>query len=127
MTGLAVDLFGLDGVICAAAFIVGGIHLESLSHLSLFLAAGFAGLGEDGLGDVGALIHLDVSGDLDCPDGHCHELVDSGVVVGVGAVVVIFLGFKTTLFGHDNFKLVGIFALYFGAVVVAGKFVVAFL
>ena len=89
--------------------------------------AALADLGEDGA--FGDLIHLDVSGDLDGPDGHCHELVDSGVVVGVGvgAVVVIFLGFKTTLFGHDNFKLVGIFALYFGAVVVAGKFVVAFL
>ena len=121
-----VDLLGLElaGVVVVAVF--GGIHLESLSHLLLFLAA-LADLGEDGA--FGDLIHLDVSGDLDGPDGHCHELVDSGVVVGVGvgAVVVIFLGFKTTLFGHDNFKLVGIFALYFGAVVVAGKFVVAFL
>ena len=66
-------------------------------------------------------------------DGHCHALVDGGaavVGVGVGVEVVVddfLLGFKTTLFGHDNFKLVGIFALYFGAVVVAGKFVVAFL
>ena len=65
-------------------------------------------------------------------DGHCHALVDGGAVVGVGVGVEVvvddfLLGFKTTLFGHDNFKLVGIFALYFGAVVVAGKFVVAFL
>ena len=62
-------------------------------------------------------------------DGHCHALVDGGAaVVGVGVGVDDFLlGFKITLFGHDNFKLVGIFALYFGAVVVAGKFVVAFL
>ena len=50
--------------------------------------------------------------------GHCHALVDGGVavVVGVGVVLVIFLGFTTTLFGQDKFG--GLFALYLGAVVV---------
>ena len=72
-----VDLLGLElaGVVVVAVF--GGIHLESLSHLLLFLAA-LADLGEDGA--FGDLIHLDVSGDLDGPDGHCHEL--AVVVVG---------------------------------------------
>ena len=83
------------------------------------------------MADFGDLIHLEVSGDLDVSDGHCHELVDGGVVVvGVGVVaavvgVVIFLGFTTTLFGQDKFG--GLFALYLGAVVVAGKLIVAFL
>ena len=59
-----------------------------------------------------------MSGDLDVSDGHCHELVDGGVVV-VGVVaavvgVVIFLGFTTTLFGQDKFG--GLLALYFGVV-----------
>ena len=116
------DLLDLElaGVILVAVF--GGIHLESLSHLLLFLAAGLADLGEDGLGDFGVLIHLVVSGDLDGPDGHCHELA-GGVVVGpvglgagAGAVVVIFLlGFMTTLLGHDKFG--GLLDLYFGVVV----------
>ena len=93
-----------------------------------------------GAGAFGDVIHLEVSGDLDGPDGHCHELVDGVVVVGpvglgagavgVGVVaavvgVVIFLGFTTTLFGQDKFG--GLFALYLGAVVVAGKLIVAFL
>ena len=104
--------------------VLGGVHLESLSHLLLFLAA-LANLGENGA--FGDLIHLEVSGDLDGPDGHCHELVDGVVVVGLvglgaGVVVVIFLGFKTTLLGQDKFG--GLLALYFG---VAGKSVVAFL
>ena len=104
---MAVDLFDLElaGVIVAAAVVFGGLHLESWSHLS-FLLAGFTDLGD--VGAFGGLIHLEVSGDLDGPDGHCHELVDSGVVVGVGVVVVIFLGFKTTLFGQDKFG--GLFA-----------------
>ena len=124
MTGLAVDLFGLDGVICAAAFIVGGIHLESLSHLSSFFA-GLVFL----TGNFGDLTHLDVSGRLGVPDGHCHELVD-GVVVGVdvvagnlqfgllellGVVVVeLFLGFRMTLLGQLNLRPAGILARYFG-------------
>ena len=68
------------------------------------------------LGDVGAfgdLIHLEVSGDLDGPDGHCHELAGGGVGAGAGvvAVVVIFLlGFMTTLLGQLNFKFGGLFA-----------------
>ena len=98
--------------------VLGGVHLESLSHLLLFLAA-LANLGENGA--FGDLIHLEVSGDLDGPDGHCHELVDGVVVVGLvglgaGVAVVIFLGFKTTLLGQDKFG--GLFALYLGAVVV---------
>ena len=50
--------------------------------------------------------------------GHCHALVDGGVavVVGVGVVLVIFLGFTVTLLGQDKFG--GLFALYLGAVVV---------
>ena len=82
-----------------------------------------------GAGAFGDVIHLEVSGDLDGPDGHCHELVDGVVVVGpvglgagavgVGVVaavvgVVIFLGFTTTLFGQDKFG--GLLARYFGAV-----------
>ena len=66
-------------VVVVAVF--GGIHLESLSHPLLFLAA-LADLGEDGLGDFGDCTHLDVSGVLDDSDGHCHELVDGGVVAG---------------------------------------------
>ena len=106
---MAVDLFDLElaGVIVAAAVVFGGIHLESLSHLLLFLAA-LADLGEDGLGDFGDCTHLDVSGVLDDSDGHCHELVDGDV--GAGVVVVIFLGFKTTLLGQLNFKFGGLFA-----------------
>ena len=70
----------------------GGIHFESLSQAGL-------------VGGFGNLIHLEVSGDLDGPDGHCRALDDGGVggaVVGVGAVVVggLFLGFKTTLLGQ---------------------------
>ena len=72
------------------------------------------------LGDVGAfgdLTHLEVSGDLDGPDGHCHELVGGvGVVAAVVGVVIFLLGFRTTLFGQDKFG--GLFALYLGAVVV---------
>ena len=66
-----------------------------------------------------------MSGDLDVSDGHCHELVDGGVVVvGVGVVaavvgVVIFLGFTTTLFGQLSFKPAGILARYLGAFGVA--------
>ena len=110
------DLLGLElaGVIPAAVVIFGGIHLESLSHLSFFLAAGFADLGEDGFGALGDFTHFDVSVDVNGPDGHCHELVDgAAAVVGVGVVVVIFLGFTTTLFGQDKFG--GLLALYFGA------------
>ena len=71
-----------------------------------------------------------MSGDLDGPDGHCHEVVGVGAGGDVGVVaavvgVVIFLGFTTTLFGQDKFG--GLFALYLGAVVVAGKLIVAFL
>ena len=125
MTCFAVDLFDLElaGVIVAAAVVFGGIHLESLSHLSSLLA-GLAGLGDD----FGDLIHVEVSGDVDGPDGHCHEVVGVGAGGDIGVVaveVVIFLGFTTTLLGQDKFG--GLFALYFGAVVVAGKFVVAFL
>ena len=126
---MAVDLFDLElaGVIVAAAVVFGGIHLESLSHLSFFFAD---------LADFGDLIHWEVFGDVDGPDGHCHDSVvvvvgpvglGVGVVgvgvVGVGVVgVVVFLAFKTTLFGQDKFG--GLLALYFG---VAGKSVVAFL
>ena len=99
------DLFGLELAVFVVVAVFGGTHLESLSHLS-FLLAGLTDLGD--VGAFGGLIHLEVSGDLDGPDGHCHELVDSGVVVGVGVVVVIFLGFKTTLFGQDKFG--GLFA-----------------
>ena len=104
--------------------VFGGIHLESLSHLLLFLAA-LADLVEVGFGDFGDLTHLEVSGDLDGPDGHCHELVDGVVVVGpvgfgagagAGVVVVALLGLTITLFGQDKFG--GLFALYLGAVVV---------
>ena len=80
--------------------------MESLSHLS-FLLAGLTDLGDD----FGDLIHVEVSGDLDGPDGHCHELVGgAAAVVGVGVVVVvvIFLGLTTTLFGQDKFG--GLFA-----------------
>ena len=84
-------------------------------------------MSQAGLVDFGALIHLDVSGDVDGPDGHCHDVaavvvgpVGLGVgVVGVGGVgvgvvgVVVFLAFKTTLFGQDKFG--GLLALYFGA------------
>ena len=119
---MAVDLFDLElaGVIVVA--VLGGVHLESLSHLLLFLAA-LANLGENGA--FGDLIHLEVSGDLDGPDGHCHELVDGVVVVGpvgfgagagAGVVVVALLGLTITLFGQDKFG--GLFALYLGAVVV---------
>ena len=114
MTSLAVDLLDLElaGVICAAVVIFGGIHFESLSHLLLFLAAGLADLGVDvGFGDFGAFTHLDVSGVLDGPDGHCHDVDVVGPVglgVGVGAAGVIFLGFTTTLFGQDKFG--GLFA-----------------
>ena len=133
MTGLAVDLLdlGLAGVLSVVAFNFGGIHLESLSHLLLFLAA-LADLGEDGLGDFGDFTHLEVSGrGWDGPDGHCHDAdvvvvgpvglgvgVGAGVevgVVGVVAVVVIsLLGFMTTLLGQDKFG--GLLALYFGVV-----------
>ena len=79
----------MAGVIGAVDF--GGIHLESLSHLSFFLA----GL----VGDFGGLIHLDVSVVLGESDGHCHDdggggggagtlqfgsFADLGVGVGVG-------------------------------------------
>ena len=122
---MAVDLFDLElaGVIVAAAVVFGGIHLESLSHLLLFLAA-LADLGDDGLGDFGDFTHLEVSGDSDGPDGHCHEVVGVGAGgdVGVAAdeVVIFLLGFMTTLLGQDKFG--GFFALYFG---VAGNSVVA--
>ena len=85
--------------------------MESLSH-DVFV------------GDFGDLIHLEVSGGLDVPDGHCHA--DDGVV-GVGAGVVAgnlqfgfdefgvdILGFTTTLLGQDKFG--GLLALYFGVV-----------
>ena len=110
---MAVDLLALElvGVIVAVAFNFGGIHFESLSHLS-FLLAGLADLGDVGLG---GFTHLDVSGVLDGSDGHCHELVGGGVAVGV-VVVIFFLGFMTTLLGQDKFG--GLFALYLGAVVV---------
>ena len=107
--------------------------MESLSHLSFFLVV-LAVLGVDGLGAFGDFTHLEVSGDLDGPDGHCHELVDGVVVVGpvglgagAGAVGVVFLGFKMTLLGQLSFKFAGIFALYFGVVGVTGEFIVAFL
>ena len=88
--------------------VLGGIHLESLSHLSsFFLAAGLVDLGDD----FGDLIHVEVSGDLDGPDGHCHDDGGVGTGVGVVAVVVIFLlGFMTTLLGQLNFKFGGLFA-----------------
>ena len=104
------DLFGLElAVVFGAADILGGTHLESLSQAGL-------------VGDFGALIHLVVSGDLDGPDGHCHELAGGGVDV---EVVIFLLGFMTTLFGQDKFG--GLFALYFGAVFVTGKSLSAFL
>ena len=62
------DLFGLELAVFVVVAVFGGIHLESLSHL--FLAA-LADLGDDGLGDFGDLIHVEVSGDVDGPDGHC--------------------------------------------------------
>ena len=75
------------------------------------------------LGDVGAfgdLIHLEVSGDLDGPDGHCHELVGGvGVVAAVVGVVIFLLGIMITLLGQLNFKPAGILARYFGAFGVA--------
>ena len=105
-TRLVVDLFGLAGVTCAAAFILGGTHLESLSQAVL----------------VGDFIHLEVSGaGFSDPDGHCHELADGGVAgpVGLGAGVVaagvVFLGFTMTLLGQLNLRPVGIFDLYLGA------------
>ena len=114
------DHLGLElaGVILAAVVIFGGTHFESLSHLSFFFP--------DLVSDFGDLIHAEVSGDLDSPDGHCHDV--DGVVVGpaglgAGVVavvavfgVVLFLGFTTTLLGQDKFG--GLFALYLGAVVV---------
>ena len=121
------DLLGLVLAGVAAAADLGGTHLESLSHLSFF----FAGLADDFVG----FIHLDASGVLDWLDGHCHDeggggagagilqfvsLEDLGVGVGVGVAVVVvglFLGFRTTLLGHDSFKFGGLFDLYFGAVV----------
>ena len=56
-----VDLLDLElaGVVAAAD--LGGIHLESRSHLSSFLA-GLAALGDVGFGGFGSFIHLDVSG-----------------------------------------------------------------
>ena len=66
---------------------------------------------------------MEVSGDLDGPDGHFHDVavvvvgpVGLGVGAGAGVVVVTLLGFTTTLFGQDKFG--GLFALYLGAVVV---------
>ena len=87
--------------------------MESLSH-DVFV------------GDFGDLIHLEVSGGLDVPDGHCHA--DDGVEVGVevAAVVdlqfgslddlgagVVFLGFNATLLGQLSVTLspAGILAL----------------
>ena len=81
-----VDLLDLElaGVIRAAD--LGGIHLESWSHLSFFLV----GLAD--LGDLGDLIHLEVSGGgLFDPDGHCHDDGVAGAGVGgdVGVVAAI--------------------------------------
>ena len=123
------DLFGLELAVVVVVAVFGGIHLESLSHLLLFLAA-LADLGEDGLGDFGDafgdLIHVEVSGDLDGPDGHCHDVDGVAVVgpvglgAGVVAVVVIFLlGFMTTLLGQDKFG--GLLARYFRAVGVVSE------
>ena len=126
------DLFGLElvGVIGAADF--GGIHLESLSHLSSFLAglAALAGATGD-VGCFGGFIHLEVSVDVDVSDGHCHDdggggggagtlqfdsLDDLGV--GVGVVAAGLRGFKATLFGQLSFKFGGRLDLYFGVAVV---------
>ena len=81
---------------------------------------------------LGGFIHLEVSGDLDVSDGHCHELggggggagilqscslADLGVGVGVvvvGVAVVDFLGLKATLLGQDNLSPAGILDLYLG-------------
>ena len=123
---MTVDLFDLELVGVVVAFNFGGTHLESLSHLSFLLAA-LADLGEDGLEALGDFIHLEVSGDLDGSDGHCHELVDSGAAVvvgvgveaGVGVVLVIFLGFTVTLLGQDKFG--GLLARYFGVVGVGSE------
>ena len=104
------DLLGLElaGVFSVVAFNFGGTHLESLSHLSLFLDVGLADLGEDGLGAFGDFTHFDVSGDVDGSDGHCHDVAGVvvgpvGLGVGVGVAVVIFLGFTTILYGQDKF------------------------
>jgi hypothetical protein len=99
---LVVDLFDLAGASWLVAFILGGTHLESLSHLS-FVLAGLAALAGGDLGAVGS------AGDLQLGfEALSHELF-----AGVG--IVILLGFRTTLFGHESFSLAGIFALYFGA------------
>ena len=115
MTGF-VDLFGLDlNGVAAALILAGGFHLESLSN------EGFTG-------DFGGFIHLEVSGGLSEPDGHCHDGGGAGGagVVGVagnlqfgllellGVVVELFLGFRITLFGQLNFKPAGTLARYFG-------------
>ena len=89
----------LAGVILAAVVIFGGTHFESLSHLSFFFP--------DLVSDFGDLIHAEVSGGLDGPDGHCHD--DGGVGAGGDAgvvaveVVSFLLGFTTTLLGQDKF------------------------
>ena len=88
--------------------------MESLSHEGL-------------AGDFGGFIHLEVSGGVDEPDGHCHDdvvVVGAGVVAGnlqfglleefgVGVDVEV-LGFNATLFGQLNFRPAGILALYLG-------------
>ena len=94
------------GGVLWAANLTGGFHLESLSQLSFFFQAGLAVLAGVVLGGN---IHSEVSGGLEGPDGHCHELVGVGGGVGVGVVGpvglgfgVIFLGFTAMLFGHER-------------------------
>ena len=114
----------LAEVVGAVSFSFGGIHFESLSHLSSFLV-GLAALGD--VGAFGGFIHLDMSVDVDASDGHCHDaggggggagtrqfcsLADLGV--GVRVAVVDFLGFNTTLLGQDNLSPAGILDLYLG-------------
>ena len=88
--------------------------MESLSHEGL-------------AGDLGGFIHLEVSGGMGEPDGHCHDdvvVVGAGVVAGnlqfglleefgVGVDVEV-LGFNAILFGQLNFRPAGILALYLG-------------
>ena len=102
------DLFDLAGASWLVAFILGGTHLESLSHLS-FVLAGLAALAG---GDLGAV----VAGDLPLGFAELSHILFAGVGVGCGAVGVIFLGFMMMLLGQLSFRPAGIFDLYLGFV-----------
>ena len=105
---LAVDLLALGAAGAGWAADFGGVHLESESQLSLFLA-GLAALAG---GDLGAV----VAGDLQLGFEELSHILFAGVGVGCGAVGVIFLGFMMMLLGQLSFRPAGIFDLYLGFV-----------